>query len=197
MRKVVFCLGMASVVIIVLLWADNTDLRTECKTQRNNVAALMEDVEDYRVEDSLQAASVAELQLTLSEYKRYRAEDAALIEKMKVDIKRLKSVTSVQEEAVYSNTAVLSEDNGTDSIDVAPKERKAEYGDEWHRITMLIKSDSVEYTLRTTESLLITSHVIPKHFLFFKFGCKEIRTDVVSRNPYTQKINVDNVTLRK
>jgi hypothetical protein len=184
-------------ITIAFLWSDNKILRDEVHTQKNNVSSLMQEVEEYSVSDSLNAASVTDLSLTLAEYKKYRAEDAELIDKMRTELKRMKSATAVQTQAVYVNTAVLSEDGRADSIDVGYKERTAEYGDEWHDISMLIKKDSVEYTLRTRESLLITNHVIPKRFLFFKFGCKEVRTDVLSRNPYTEKINVESIVIRK
>lgn len=193
-KNVYYCLA---VVVLWSMTAKITELREHYKESQSNVRALLADVEQYRVSDSLQAASVADLQLTVKEYKRYREEDAALIEQMKADIKRLKSASTVKTETVYINTTPISDDKAQDSIDVGTGERTAEYGDTWHNIKMCINPDSVTYELTTKESLLITNHVVPKRFLFFRWGCREVRTDVVSRNPYTKKIEVESITFKK
>lgn len=41
------------------------------------------------------------------------------------------------------------------------------------------------------DSLIVVEHVVPRKFLFFKWGCKEKRVDVVSRNPNNRILCVD------
>ena len=83
-----------------------------------------------------------------------------------------------------------------DSTEIPVKMKVASFADTWHSLNIKIQGDSLNYQLRTKESLLITNHVVPKRFLFFKFGCREVRTEVVSKNPYVGDIQVESITIR-
>ena len=83
-----------------------------------------------------------------------------------------------------------------DSIKIPIIVKTANFADEWHRLNIVIDGDSLNYRLRTKESLIITNHIVPKKFLWFKFGCKEVRTDVVSKNPYVENIDVESITIK-
>ena len=170
--------------------------------QRKNVETLFTDVENYEVRDSLKAATIADLQLTLSQYKRFREEDAELISDLKVDNKRLQGVVTTQTESYYNHTAILRDSvrmlvaHPPDSIKIPILVKTANYSDEWHTLNITIDGDSLNYRLRTRESLIITNHIVPKRFLWFRFGCKEVRTDVVSKNPYVEKIDVESIMIK-
>lgn len=192
--------------IIVLLIALVLSVRQLCfykeetRIQKNNVSALMQSIEQYQVQDSLQAASVSELQLTLKQYKQYRQADAELINSLKVDNKRLNSIITTQTESYYAGIAALR-----DSIRMIKNEsgevieqpvKVAEIANKWHYLKVVL-SDSLEYELRTNESIVVVNHIVPKRFLWiFKFGVKEIKTDVVSKNPNTKNISVETITIR-
>lgn len=203
---------IVSVIIVVLLstiFALSASLRTvkaDRDVQRKNVETLFSSVETYKVQDSLQAATIGDLQLTLSQYKQFRAEDAQLIESLKVDNKRLQGVVTTQTEAYYKHTAILRDsvkrletrttNNGRDTIKVPIIVKAANFEDKWHTLNIEIDGDSLNYILRTRESLVITNHIIPKRFLWFRFGCKEVRTDVVSKNPYVEEISLESITIK-
>ena len=160
----------------------------------------MQSVEQYQVQDSLQAASVSELQLTLKQYKQYRQADAELINSLKVDNKRLNSIITAQTESYYAGIAALR-----DSIRMIKSEsgevieqpvKVAEIANKWHYLKVVL-SDSLEYELRTNESIVVVNHIVPKRFLWiFKYGAKEIKTDLVSKNPNTKKISVETINIR-
>ena len=170
--------------------------------QKKNVETLFTSVENYKVQDSLQAATIGDLQLTLKQYKQFRAEDAELISQLKVDNKRLQGVVTTQTESYYNHTAILRDSvrmlitRQPDSIKIPILVKTANYSDEWHTLNITIDGDSLNYRLRTRESLIITNHIVPKKFLWFKFGCKEVRTDVVSKNPYVENISLESVTIK-
>ena len=203
---------IVSAIIVVLLttiFALSARLRTvkaDRDVQRKNVETLFSSVETYKVQDSLQAATIGDLQLTLSQYKQFRAEDAQLIESLKVDNKRLQGVVTTQTEAYYNHTAILRDsvkrletrttNNGRDTVKVPIIVKAASFEDKWHTLKIEIDGDSLNYILRTRESLVITNHVVPKRFLWFRFGCKEVRTDVVSKNPYVEEISLESITIK-
>ena len=190
------------IAIIVALSARLKKVKADRDVQRKNVETLFTSVESYKVQDSLQAATIGDLQLTLKQYKQFRAEDAQLISSLKVDNKRLQGVVTTKTESYYQHTAILRDSvkmlitRKTDSIKIPIIVKTANFADEWHRLNIVIDGDSLNYRLRTKESLIITNHVVPKKFLWFKFGCKEVRTDVVSKNPYVENIDVESITIK-
>lgn len=190
------------IAIIVALSARLKKVKADRDVQRKNVETLFTSVESYKVQDSLQAATIGDLQLTLKQYKQFRAEDAELISQLKVDNKRLQGVVTTQTESYYNHTAILRDsvrmlvERQPDSIKIPIFVKTANYSDEWHTLNITIDGDSLNYRLRTRESLIITNHIVPKKFLWFKFGCKEVRTDVVSKNPYVENISLESVTIK-
>ena len=190
------------ITIIIALSARLKKVKADRDVQRKNVETLFTSVESYKVQDSLQAATIGDLQLTLKQYKQFRAEDAQLISSLKVDNKRLQGVVTTKTESYYQHTAILRDSvkmlitRKTDSIKIPIIVKTANFADEWHRLNIVIDGDSLNYRLRTKESLIITNHVVPKKFLWFKFGCKEVRTDVVSKNPYVENIDVESITIK-
>lgn len=190
------------IAIIVALSARLKKVTADRNVQRKNVETLFTSVESYKVQDSLQAATIGDLQLTLKQYKQFRAEDAQLITSLKVDNKRLQGVVTTQTESYYQHTAMLRDSvkmlatKLPDSIKVPIIVKTANFADAWHSLNIVIDGDSLNYRLRTKESLIITNHVVPKKFLWFKFGCKEVRTDVVSKNPYVESISLESITIK-
>lgn len=205
MKKYYIIAAAVLVILIGVIIALSTRLKNvtaDRNVQRKNVETLFTSVENYKVQDSLQAATIGDLQLTLSQYKQFRAEDAELISNLKVDNKRLQGVVTTQTESYYQHTAILRDSvkmlitRKPDSIKIPIIVKTANFADEWHRLNIVIDGDSLNYRLRTKESLIITNHVVPKKFLWFKFGCKEVRTDVVSKNPYVENIDVESITIK-
>lgn len=190
------------IAIIISLSARLKKVKADRDVQRKNVEILFTSVESYKVQDSLQAATIGDLQLTLKQYKKFRAEDAQLISSLKVDNKRLQGVVTTQTESYYQHTAALRDSvkmlitKVPDSIKVPIIVKTANFADAWHSLNIVIDGDSLNYRLRTKESLIITNHVVPKKFLWFKFGCKEVRTDVVSKNPYVESISLESITIK-
>lgn len=193
------------IILIRIIFALSSQLKrvtADRDVQQKNVETLFDSVKSYKVQDSLQAATIGDLQLTLKQYKQLRAEDASLINSLKLDIKRMQKVITTNTESYYQHTAVLRDSlkmlatKIPDSVKVPVIIKTADFADAWHSLNIVIEGDSLNYRLRTKESLIITNHVVPKKFLWFRFGCKEVRTDIVSRNPYTESINLESVTIR-
>ena len=200
MKALDYIITGALCIWIVFLYFANESLKSENKILQTNVSTLIEGAEQYTTKDSLQVATIANLELSISEYRRYKAEDERLIESLKIDNKRLKGVINTQTEAYYQQTTLLRDSVkmllSPDSIEIPVSIKTASFADQWHSLNVTIQGDSLNYKLKTKESLLVTNHIVPKRFLFFKYGCREVRTEVVSRNPYVKDIQVESITIR-
>lgn len=198
-KKIEYFVTAILLALIIILGISNKKKASENKVLKSNVSTLIEGFEQYTIQDSLQVATIADLELSLSQYKKYREEDEKLIQSLKIDNKRLRGVISTQTESYYQHTALLRDSVKLllrDSVPTPIHIKTASYSDRWHSLNVTIEGDSLDYILTTNESLLITNHIVPKRFLFIKYGCKEIRTDVVSKSPYAEDINVESITIR-
>ena len=200
MKALDYIITSALCLWIAFLYFANERLKQKNETLQTNVSILMEGAEQYTTKDSLQVATIANLELSISEYRRYKAEDEKLIESLKIDNKRLKGVINTQTEAYYQQTTLLRDSVNMllspDSVEIPVSIKTASFADQWHSLNVTIQGDSLNYKLKTIESLLVTNHIVPKRFLFFKYGCREVRTEVVSRNPYVKDVQVESITIR-
>lgn len=58
----------------------------------------------------------------------------------------------------------------------------------WQSLAATITRDTLHATITTNDTLDIIVHRVPRRFLFFRFGCRQVRLDVISRNPHTPHI---------
>ena len=200
MKALDYIITTALCIWVAFLFFSNAKLKSENEILQTNVGTLLTGAEQYKVKDSLQVATIANLELSISEYRRYKAEDKKLLESLKIDNNRLKGIIKTQTESFYEQTTLLRDSVkmllSPDSVEAPVNIKTARFADQWHSLNVTIQGDSLNYILRTKESLLITNHVVPKRFLFFKFGCREVRTEVVSKNPYVGDIQVESITIR-
>ena len=200
MKALDYIITTALCIWVAFLFFANAKLKSENEILQTNVGTLLTGAEQYKVKDSLQVATIANLELSISEYRRYNAEDKKLLESLKIDNNRLKGIIKTQTESFYEQTTLLRDSVkmllSPDSVEVPVNIKTARFADQWHSLNVTIQGDSLNYKLRTKESLLITNHVVPKRFLFFKFGCREVRTEVLSKNPYVGDIQVESITIR-
>ena len=60
------------------------------------------------------------------------------------------------------------------------------WSDSWVTLWGRIEGDSMQVHIESRDTLQMVVHRIPKKFLFFRYGTKGVRMDVVSQNPHTQ-----------
>lgn len=58
--------------------------------------------------------------------------------------------------------------------------------DPWLSLSGCVSDSVFRGTVSATDTLDIVVHRVPKRFLFFRFGCREVRMDIISRNPHTR-----------
>lgn len=124
-------------------------------------------------------ASSAALHLTASELRR--KPDSLLAKTMK-ELK-IKSSRVVAASGASSSTSVdVAAAIATDSL---PAIRHVEWSDPWVRMHGTIEGDTFRAHIESRDTLQMIVHRVPKRFLFFRFGTKAVRMEVVSQNPHT------------
>ena len=58
--------------------------------------------------------------------------------------------------------------------------------DAWMSLSGCVSDSLFRGTISSNDTLDIIVHRVPKRFLFFRFGCREVRMDIISRNPHTK-----------
>ena len=204
MKKYIYT-GIVFVVLLCIIVGQQKwigKVTADRDVYRNNNATLLTDIKRYKTSDSLNAVSVGNLTFTVKEFRKYRANDYELIKTLRADKKRLQTVTTAQTQTIYQLKGELK-DSTTASIDSSGVVRIdtlkcVEIQDKWFDLTGCIDTNA-QFVGRfeNRDSLLYVEHIVPKRFLFIKWGCKERRQEIVSRNPHTRIVGAEFIRLRK
>lgn len=187
---------------IAVLWTGRTlsELRKERDRYKKNTEALLTDVEFYRTKDSLSAARVESLELTVKEYEKFRAEDAVFIKSLQKKNRDLASVNKTQSETIINlqsvpkDTVIITKDS------LIIPAVKIHSGDAWYDFDGLLTKEEFTGTLRNRDSLVVAETVRYKRFLGFLWKTKQVKdrqVDVISKNPHTEILGVEHITISK
>lgn len=199
-------IAIAAGVLIVaaaaaLIWADSriNALTAQRDKYKGNTETLLSDVEKYRVRDSLNAARVQSLELSVKEYERFRADDARLIRDLKAKNRDLAAVNKTQSQTIIDLLAIPRDTLIIrDSVKIPAIALHC--GDAWFDFDGLLTEKEFTGTLANRDSLVVAETVKYKRFLGFLWKTKEVKdrqVDVVSKNPHTNILNVEYVTITK
>lgn len=183
--------------IIVIQTTAIKRVKNERNTYKSNTYALMFESERYKTKDSLNAISVSQLNLKLSEFKKYRREEAELISTLKADNARLKNITTAQTQTIYTLRATVKDSIVYVSKNVTDTLRCIDTSDAWFSLNGCInrkKEFSGQFVSR--DSLLYVEHIETRRFLFFRWGVKARKQEIISRNPHTLILDASFITIR-
>ncbi len=194
MRKylVIYSIVATAVIVVGAKYLLKENARLE-----NNNSALLQSVKTYRTKADENAASVQVLRLKVGEYEELRAADAERIRNLKIKLKRLESAsksvtkTAVNISAPLRDTVILR-----DTLRLHDTVRLFRWRDSWVTIDGMIENDSVSCSVTSVDTLHQIIHRIPRRFLFFRYGTKAIRQEIVSSNPHTEVVYSEVVTFR-
>jgi hypothetical protein len=165
---------------------------------RQDTHALLGDIRRYQTNDSLNVVSIDQLELKVAELNRYRSEDMRLIESLQVDTKRLQQITTAQIQTIYElrgtirDTIIYRDNHTTDTL------RCIDIANQWFDLSGCIDPNfKFVGRFENRDSLLYVEHIIPKRFWFIKWGIRERRQELVSRNPHTVIVGAEFITIRK
>lgn len=194
MRKYLAIYSIVATAVIVV--GANYLLKENARLENNN-SALLQSVKTYRTKADENAASVQVLRLKVGEYEELRAADAERIRNLKIKLKRLESAsksvtkTAVNISAPLRDTVILR-----DTLRLHDTVRLFRWRDSWVTVDGVIDNDSVSCSVTSVDTLHQIIHRIPRRFLFFRYGTKAIRQEIVSSNPHAEVVYSEVVSFK-
>lgn len=182
------------IAISLISYFNSRKIEKENIRLKANQETLLDSISHFRVADSLNAVTVGNLELSLKQYKKYHSDDAILITQLKGQ--RPKVISSVETRTEYCIRTVTK-----DSVIYKDTLKTILYADKWNSVKGFIHKDTVSLNIANNEELLITECLQKKKFLFFKlpisiFGYKRKTLNVISKNPNTNIISAEYVTIK-
>ena len=175
-------------IVLVLAWLLFSQERAEKERYKANQTALLSDVAYYKTENERNVASVRALTLTKSEIETYNKNLAERCDELEISLRRLISANITNMQTDYHLVGELRDSlvlryNTIDTL------RCMDYDDSYLTFSACVDSAGMyvaDIVSRDTVTAIV--HRIPRRFLFFKFGTKEVRQEVHCANPRTQII---------
>lgn len=171
-------------------------LHEEKDRLKQNNDALMEKADYYLLESGKSAASVQALKLSKSEIEKHCSDLTETVKELNVKIKRLQSAsTTATRTDVEVKTVVRDSIVYTNAI--PDTLQMISWSDNWISIQGELRKKELSLSIQSTDTLEQIVHRVPKKFLFFRWGTKAIRQEIVSRNPHTKIVYSEYIELKK
>lgn len=130
-------------------------------------------------------ATVPALSLKKSELGNARVPPIRVAKQLGVRPSRLKAAATVStQSSLQISTPSIPDTISKDTL--SPVTYSFSYADPYIVLNGHVRADSTVVDFLSRDTLDIVVHRIPKRFLFFRFGCREVRMDILSRNPHTR-----------
>lgn len=206
MSKIKLYIIAGTIILFLCMFTSIGILRNKLEVEKTtkelyirNTNNLLDTIQIYKANDSLNVASIGKLELKLSEYKKYRADDLKLIESLKVDKKKLESVTTAQTKTIHELKGSVKDSIVYRDNIIVDTLRCITIREKWFdMVGCTNKLNEFTGKFENRDSLAIVNHVKQKRFLGFLwyYGKKEHRVDVVSKNPNTKIQGVEYIEIR-
>lgn len=180
-------------IVLVLAWFLFSQERAEKERYKANQTALLSDVAYYKTENERNVASVRALTLTKNEIETYNKNLADRCDELEISLRRLISANITNMQTDYHLVGELR-DSLVLRYDTIDTLRCMDYDDSYLTFSACVDSAGMyvaDIISRDTVTAIV--HRIPRRFLFFKFGTKEVRQEVYCANPRTQIITTQYV----
>ena len=134
--------------------------------------------------------------MEVAEFRELHRDAAKEIASLGIRLRRAESVaqsvavTTLTDTVVVRDTIVVR-----DTVAVAVRHFAA--ADTWSRVEAILFGDSVQYAVRTIDTLHQVVHRVPRRFLFIPYGTKAIRQEVWSSNPNVELVYTEYIELPK
>lgn len=156
-----------------------------------NQDAFLEKEREYKLRDSLNAVSIGVLTLRSKEFTKHFSEIKELVHDMGIRMNRIENITQSSVQSGYRITAPVRDTviaftnavTGVSDTSQLVKGMALTYKDPWIKLEGTIFDSKFNGSVVTYDTITQVVHRIPKRFLFFRFGTKELRQEIVSSNP--------------
>jgi len=183
MSKFLSILSLTAIVAVGILWTLWRGERSERQRFQSNQSSLLSEVDFYKTEAGKNAASVERLTLTAGEFKRYFDDYNRTIEQLGIRLRRVESVAQTATRGDYHIETIVR-----DSLVIREKldtVKVVEYRDPYIDFNGVVDGSLFRGDIVTYDTIDQVIHRVPRKFLFFRFGTKAIRQEVVARNPHS------------
>lgn len=192
------------VVMLVLIPLAMVMALKECHDQQREAHSMNEDqnvlmhngkVEIGQTQTGKPMASVSAMSLKPSSLKRIPDSILAATSKdLKIKPRRMVAAIKTSSLATADIHAAITTDSIYDEADKdsnvllsyhSRSPQQVSWSDPWMSLRGTIRGDSFTARIESRDTLQMIIHRVPKKFLFFRYGTKGVRMDVVSQNPHT------------
>lgn len=192
------------VVMLVLVPLAMVMALKECHDQQREAHSMNEDqdfllhngkVEIGQTQAGKPMASVSAMSLKPSSLKRIPDSLLAATSKdLKINPRRMVAAIKTSSLATADIHAAITTDSIYDEADkdsnvflsYPRSPQQVSWSDPWMSLRGTIRGDSFTARIESRDTLQMIIHRVPKRFLFFRYGTKGVRMDVVSQNPHTR-----------
>lgn len=199
MKNIFIYLCIALLVVSAILEDALSKSQAECERLRGNQESLLADVTFYKTQAGESAASVQRLQLTKDELERNYQAVCNEARELGIKVKRLQSAASTSTDTHISASADLRDSIVFRDryIPIDTLKTFVWKDPPWAYVSGVIDSGRVSLDVHTTDTIIQIVHRVPKRFLFFRWGTKAIRQEVISRNPHTNIVYSEYIEIVK
>lgn len=180
---------------LVVAFKECHDLRGESERTKVNQDILLHNgrVEIGRTQSGRPRASVPAITLKTSDLKR--TPDSLLsVNRKELKIKNsriMAAATTSTTTKVDVKVAIRPVPHDTCSRSLSglyrpPDVSQVSWSDPWITLRGDIEGDSMQVHIESRDTLQMIVHRVPKKFLFFRYGTKGVRMEVVSQNPHSR-----------
>lgn len=192
------------VVMLVLVPLAMVMALKECHDQQWEAHSMNEDqdvllhngkVEIGQTQAGKPMASVSAMSLKPSSLKRIPDSLLAATSKdLKIKPRRMVAAIKTSSLATADIHAAITTDSIYDEADkdsnvllsYPRSPQQVSWSDPWMSLRGTIRGDSFTARIESRDTLQMIIHRVPRKFLFFRYGTKGVRLDVVSQNPHTR-----------
>lgn len=192
------------VVMLVLIPFALVMALKECHDRQREAHSMNEDqnvlmhngkVEIGQTQSGKPMASVSAISLKPSSLKRNPDSLLAVTSKdLKIKPRRMVAAIRTSSLATADIHAAITTDSIYDEADkdsnvllsYPRSPQQVSWSDPWMSLRGTIRGDSFTARIESRDTLQMIIHRVPRKFLFFRYGTKGVRMDVVSQNPHTR-----------
>lgn len=102
-----------------------------------------------------------------------------------MDVQVSAPIENIQDKALGNAVSTDSTCTSSNPGSVLPPIQHVSWSDPWVRLEGFIRGDTLHAKVESRDTLQMIVHRVPRKFLFFRFGTKAVRMEVVSQNPHT------------
>lgn len=195
MRKFLFIALVLLVGTNIFLFKRLDSVKKERNRLDSNQAALLSDVEHYKTEAGKNATSVLRLELTKNELEKKNKDLTKTVDDLNIKLKRIQAATTTATKTeIEIKTKVRDSIVYRNELDTLLNFR---WRDSWIDLRGTIDKGVLSAKIESADTLHHIIHKIPKKFLFFRFGVKAIKMDVVNSNPHNKITYTEYIELKK